>query len=144
MDPTTEPTISIEENPNPADLQLVWDMLIAHNASQAGPSNFQKLSILARNTNQEIIGGLNGYTFWHWLYIENFAIAENERGKKLGSRIIKAAEQEAIKRGCKSAHVDTFSFQALAFYQKHGYNIFGTLYNFPEPHQKYFLSKMLI
>lgn len=139
----TEATLSIEDNPNPDDLQKVWDMLIAHNAAQAGPANFQKICILARDTNNHIIGGMNGYTFWNWLYVENLAVLESQRGQNLGSKILKAAEAEARRRGCTAAYLDTFSFQALPFYEKQGYRIFGTLYDFPNGHHKYFVTKQL-
>jgi len=39
--------------------------------------------------------------------------------------------------------VDTLSFQALAFYQKQGYIVFGTLDQYPGEHKQYFLKKQL-
>ncbi|GET35341.1 putative N-acetylmannosamine-6-phosphate epimerase superfamily protein [Microseira wollei NIES-4236] len=48
------------------------------------------------------------------------------------------AESEAKKRGCHHCYLDKFSFQALGFYQKLGYQIFGILQDFPPGHQRYF------
>lgn len=45
---------------------------------------------------------------------------ESGRGKDIGTRIMLAAEDEAIKRGCIGSTLDTFSFQALGFYEKLG------------------------
>lgn len=53
------------------------------------------------------------------------------------------AEDEARKRGAKHAYLDTFSFQALDFYRKYGYEIFGELQDFPVGHQRYYLVKQL-
>jgi len=53
------------------------------------------------------------------------------------------AEEEARRRGCHSVHLDTLSFQALPFYQKHGYAVFGALENHPVGHTRYFLKKKL-
>ncbi len=55
--------------------------------------------------------------------------------------MLRAAEQEAVKRSCLHAHLDTFDFQALPFYQKQGYEIFGQLEDYPVGHKRYFLQK---
>ena len=53
------------------------------------------------------------------------------------------AEAEAIRRGCKNAHLDTLSFQALDFYKKYGYTVFGQLDGLPPGHSRYYLRKTL-
>lgn len=53
-------------------------------------------------------------------------------------------ESEAAKLGCKYAHLDTYSFEARPFYEKHGYTLFATLGNYPEGHSKHFLKKTLL
>ena len=54
---------------------------------------------------------------------------------------MRAAEQEARDRGCSHAHCDTYDFQALPFYQKLGYQVFGQLEDYPAGHTRYFLQK---
>jgi hypothetical protein len=44
-----------------------------------------------------------------------------------GRELIKREEIYAIERGCTDAYLDTFSFQARAFYEKLAYRVFGTL-----------------
>jgi hypothetical protein len=51
------------------------------------------------------------------------------------------AEDEARALGCVGVWLDTFSFQARGFYERHGYEVFGTLDEFPAPHQRFFLRK---
>ena len=53
------------------------------------------------------------------------------------------AEQEALRRGCHHAHLDTLDFQAPAFYEKLGYTLWGTLEDLPLGHQRYFYQKEL-
>ena len=53
------------------------------------------------------------------------------------------AEGEAMKRGCHAAWLDTFEFQARAFYERIGYSCFGTLPDFPKGSSRYFMSKAL-
>jgi hypothetical protein len=51
------------------------------------------------------------------------------------------AEEEAIRRGCCHAYLDTFDFQAPGFYRKLGYSEWGVLEDFPPGHQRIFLKK---
>jgi hypothetical protein len=53
-----------------------------------------------------------------------------------------SAEARALERGCHSAWVDTFSFQAPGFYPKLGYQAFGEL-DYPPGHKRIFLQKRL-
>jgi GNAT superfamily N-acetyltransferase len=73
-------------------------------------------------------------------------LPESLRGDGLGTEVLyqAEAEEEARKRGCTNAHLDTFDFQALSFYQKNGYGLFGKLDGYPTGHQRYFLTKRLI
>ena len=54
-----------------------------------------------------------------------------------------AAEACALGRGCFAAALDTHSYEALGFYQKRGYEVFGALEDCPPGHTKYFLRKRL-
>lgn len=54
------------------------------------------------------------------------------------------AENQARARGCSHVLVDTFSFQALPFYQKLGYQLQMSLPGFPHVGmQRHYLSKAL-
>lgn len=135
--------IEIEPNAELHDLEKVVKILRQFNAAAAGAANYQRLSVLARNDSGELIGGLLGETLWGWLLVETLAVDEAYRHSGLGSRLLGAAEAEARKRGCKSVYLDTYSFQALDFYRRRGYEVFGSLSDFPESHEKYFLWKRL-
>ena len=39
--------------------------------------------------------------------------------------------------------LDTFSFQARPFYERHGYRVVGTVPGFPHGHERYFMAKEL-
>jgi GNAT superfamily N-acetyltransferase len=71
-------------------------------------------------------------------------IEESLRGQGYGKKLIAAAEREAIARRCHNALLDTFSFQALEFYQRCGYEVFGTLEHFPTPHKRFYMRKSLM
>ncbi len=51
------------------------------------------------------------------------------------------AETEAMRRGCKWARLETFSFQARGFYEKLGYRVIGALHDFPPGGSVYWMRK---
>ena len=102
------------------------------------------ITIVMRNAEGKTIGGLSGSTNFGWLHIRLLAVDSTLCGKGYGSKLVNLAEEEAVSRGCTSAHLDTFSFQALPFYKKLGYEVFGTLDDYPTTHQRYYLKKRLV
>lgn len=102
----------------------------------------QTLNLVLKH-GEEIRAGLLGDTYWGWLYVSILWVREDLRGQGEGSRLLAEAERIAFERGCRDAHLETHDFQALGFYQKHGYQIFGQLEDLPQGHTKYFLNKKL-
>lgn len=135
--------IALTETPEPAAREAILRDLIAFNTGQAGPQDWRSLAMLARNAQGEVTGGLWTRTAWGWMYVELLFLPEDRRGSGLGSRLMRRAEDEAIRRGCRHAWLDTFSFQARGFYEKLGYRVFGTLDDYPAGHSRFFMSKSL-
>jgi len=127
--------------------QPAWDVIgggiSAFNAQQAGDDDGRNLCFVIRSARGEICGGVIGATYWDWLYINLMWIREDLRGQGYGARLLALAEEEGLRRGARQSHLDTFSVQALEFYRKFGYQVFGQLENFPAGHTRYFLSKDL-
>lgn len=136
-------TLTVEDSPDRADIDAFNQILFAHNVAQAGASESRPLAVFLRDESGKVVGGLNGRTYWGWLFVETFAIDQEARGQGYGTRLLAAAEEEARRRGCHGAFLDTFSFQALPFYEKQGYSVFGALDEFPRGHKRYFLQKPL-
>lgn len=91
----------------------------------------------------EFAGGLSGNLSYGWLFVDLLWVSEPARAQGYGKSLMEAAEETARAHGCRSAWLDTFSFQALAFYQKLGYVVFGELDDFPPGQRRYFLRKQL-
>jgi GNAT superfamily N-acetyltransferase len=101
------------------------------------------VQVYIRNKENKVVGGAIGLAFGGWLYISLLWIEESLRNKGNGTKLLKMTENEAVKLGCKHAHLDTYSFEARPFYEKNGYTLFATLENYPEGYSKYFLKKKL-
>jgi ribosomal protein S18 acetylase RimI-like enzyme len=124
-----------------------WDTiggsLNQYNNQQGGESHGKNLCFVLLTPEQEIVGGVIGETHWDWLYISLMWVKAELRGQGYGHRLLTLAEEEGRQRGAKNVYLDTFSFQAPDFYEKHGYKVFGQLDNFPVGHTRYYLTKEL-
>ena len=76
-------------------------------------------------------------------FLDLFHLPETLRGSGIGSRLLRAFEDEARRRGCRNAVLYTISFQAPDFYVKHGWTVFGQVPCDPPGTSRVFLSKDL-
>ena len=123
-----------------AEAEQIVRSLVSHNDAQAAPQRQQTLNVVARQ-GEQLVGGLLGFTNWGWLSVHILWVAQELRGRGVGRQLLLAAEAEARARGCCHAHLNTFSFQALGFYERLGYRVFGQLEDYPAGHTKYYLQK---
>jgi GNAT superfamily N-acetyltransferase len=135
--------IVVEEDPEPAQVQVLADGLSAHALPIVGRPGFRPIAVFARDQRGRIVGGIAATVNWQWLSINLVWVDEPLRGTGLGHRLLEAIEAAGRARGCTHAHLDTFSYQARPFYEKHGYELFATLDDYPEGHQRFFLRKKL-
>src|SRR5262245_56429467 len=136
-----ELTVSVDEKGDAEDIEAVEGIINRYSCEVMG-SDYQPLTVLLRDGEGRVVGGLCGKTEWGWLYVATLAIREEYRNRGYGTRLLRAAEAEAVARGCHDAYLDTFSFQARPFYEKRGYQVFGELEGFAE-HTRYFMRKPL-
>ena len=137
-------TPSVEEQPQPDDIQMLEDQLNAYNMRRAQAYDGRSLAIFLRDDQGHVVAGLSAYTWAGLCEVEIVWVPEELRGQGLGSRLLHAAEQEARARGCSLIVLSTYSFQAPAFYQKHGYTIAGQINDCPPGHTDYYFHKRLV
>ena len=129
--------------PTANEIDFINLALKKFNDEKVGPDNHELLNIVEYDENKNIIAGILGGTYWGWMHIDILWVDENFRKKGIGTQLLKAAEEEAIKRGCHSVHVDTMSWQAPVFYKKNGFTIISELNDIPQGNKKYHLIKNL-
>lgn len=125
------------------DEEIIFQGLLEYNLSKIEDKNPKDLGVFLLNENGEKIAGLVGNTHGNWLFIKYLWVSKELRGKNIGSQILKQAEKTARTRGCKYVFLDTFSFQAPAFYGKYGYKEVFVLENYPISGKRHYLTKML-
>ena len=118
--------------------------LYRYNVEQTGVADRTPIGAkLSDPASGKMLGGLWGRTELGLLFLDMFFLPETVRGQSHGGRLLSAIEQEARKRGCKQAVVETSSFQAPGFYKRHGYEEFGRVAFALPGHARIFLSKTL-
>ncbi|MGD8221525.1 GNAT family N-acetyltransferase [Pseudomonas thivervalensis] len=138
-------TLRIERTDTPTDeeRQAILAPLRAYNTAQTGGSAPELVAWLVRDEQGEIVGGLYGRVFFRWLYIELLVVPEQARGQGTGSTLMQMAEELAREKNCVGIWLDTFDFQAPAFYRKHGFTEIGQIDDYPPGHQRFFFQKRL-
>lgn len=133
--------ISIEADPGAPARELIDRGLDIFNEAKAGAADYRDLWVIARDDGGAPIAGLKARTFYGWMFVDWLWVSPEARGGGVGSALLAAAEAEARARGCAGAFLDTYSFQAPEFYEKHGYESFGRIDDFPPGHACIWLKK---
>jgi GNAT superfamily N-acetyltransferase len=126
-------------------LGAVYQGLGENTLEHCGPIELGRVvRVFLRDPDGKVVGGIDGLAFGGWVCIKIMWVAPALRSEGHGGRLLGRLEEEAVRLGCRNAHVDTYSFEARPFYEKHGYEMFATLDEFPPGHQKHFLRKRLV
>jgi len=131
---------------DPADIDVIHEIAsyLKSEIEHSRPGlKHQNVVLLAHDADDQLIGGVIGVINWSWFLIHVVWVAGHERGKGIGSALIKAAEEEARRQGCDRAHLSTHDFQAPAFYSRLGYSIFSVWDDYPAGSKMFHMKKPL-
>ena len=131
------------ENTESQKAQKIGELVRSYNRSKREAAESEPLNLYVEDDSGELLAGLVAETFGNWLEIEYLFVKEELRGQGIGSQLLQQAESEAKKRNCRFAFVNTYQFQAPAFYQKHGYQEVFTLKDYPCTGQRHYYQKDL-
>ncbi len=133
----------VEETKVARSAKAVLAGLRAYNTAKVGKTGYKRFCFTVQDDAGVMQGGLVGYTLWNGCFVEYFWLAEPCRGQGLGGALLARAEDFARARKCRHIYLDTFSFQGDGFYQKHGYEEFGRIEEFPPGERRLWLKKDL-
>lgn len=136
------PTLSVGERDGKLNDRLTEE-LVAFNTAATGAVDRDSFSVKVTDENGALVGGLAAWTWGGLCGIELLWVREASRKDGWGSRILRAAEAEARRRGCDRVAVSSFTFQAPGFYQRHGYVESGRTLGIPGGHEDVHLFKSL-
>ncbi|WP_317201007.1 GNAT family N-acetyltransferase [Janthinobacterium sp.] len=135
--------LSLEAEPGMDDIRVLLEGLTAFNAEKNAGAAPEYLLASVRDGAGVLAGGLFGATYLGWLQVQVVWLPDALRAHGHGRALMDLAEAEALRRGCARSFVETFSFQALGFYENCGYKIFSALADFPPGGARYALTKDL-
>ena len=138
-------TVRIEFEPflNEAARQFIVNGVDGYNIVTTSLPYYFPVNFVLRGERGDALGGVLGQLWGGWLQVSHLWVAEAARGVGHGTRLLENAEAHARSRGAVGATLETFSFQARPFYERLGYQVFGTLDGYPPGHTKFFLRKAL-
>ncbi|WP_417694996.1 GNAT family N-acetyltransferase [Pseudomonas sp.] len=139
-------TLRIErtDTPTAEDREAILVPLRAYNTAKTGGTVPELVAWLVRDEHSgETVGGLYGRVFFQWFYIELLVVPEQARGLGTGSTLMQMAEDFAREKNCVGMWLDTFDFQAPAFYRQLGFTEIGQIDDYPPGHQHFFFQKRL-
>jgi len=129
-------------DPTPDEVQYLEDRLYEFNSSATDIAGGELLAFFVRER-ERIVAGICGNTWGGTCELRQFWVDESQRHCGLGAKLFQAAEQEARRRGCTQIVLMTFSFQAPAFYQRHGFEVLAAIDDHPRGHQNFLMRKRL-
>ncbi|WP_277982711.1 GNAT family N-acetyltransferase [Sphingomonas faeni] len=135
--------ITIPDSPSETDREAISAPLRAYNIRQAGDPRIRPVAIMLTDERGDHVGGLWGKCVYDWLFVELLAVPEQYRGGSYGKALMSEAEGIARANGCVGIWLDTHEFQARGFYEKLGFEVFGTLDDHPIGQKLIFLQKRL-
>jgi ribosomal protein S18 acetylase RimI-like enzyme len=92
--------------------------------------NHEELSFVFEEDG-EIIGRIVGYIHWDHLQVDLFCVNDDVQSKGIGSILLGHMEEIARAENCHYVLLETMSFNAPRFYEKHGYQVLAAIADSP-------------
>lgn len=131
---------------SPEEALAVRTNLIQFNArfiAEDLQQNYEEINLHIKDEHGELAGGINSVFCWNWIEVDILWIDDRFRGRGYGSRLLQEIETIAREKQCTFIKLNTFSFQAPAFYRKHGFQEITRIDDAPRGHQHYYFVKYL-
>jgi GNAT superfamily N-acetyltransferase len=112
--------------------QRLRDEIGRFNLETTGIAEFHELLRAHYDDNGDLLAGVYGWSWGGTCWIEALWVRKDVRRRGVGSRLLAAAEEEARRHGCEQLALDTHTFQAPAFYERHGFEVVGVLADYPK------------
>ena len=139
----TELTWRMEHRADRHTIEALRRQLVAYNVDHAHVDEGLDLGVFIHDAQDQLVGGIAGRVWGQVLEVSFLWLHPDLRGLGYGKRLIETLKETARAQGCRLAVLDTFSFQAPAFYQRLGYEVFGSADGYPDGHRKLFFRKDL-
>jgi N-acetylglutamate synthase-like GNAT family acetyltransferase len=123
--------------------EIIDEGIVEVERLQVDPAEPQWFQMVARDSGGKIIAGSAAKFHHDVLEVDTLWVEEALRGTGMGRELLGRVEAHGRKLGARIAWLETKSWQARPFYEKHGYAVFGELPFLGGRHAHYFMRKDL-
>ncbi len=131
-----------EPDPDPLDVEFLETQIRREASAAMGLGDEVELAIFVRDAGT-VVAGISGWTWGDCCELQSLWVEPSLRGRGLATRLIAAAEAEAVARGCTQTVHFTYDFQARALYERTGYQLIGRVEDFPAGTEALWFHKRL-
>ncbi len=136
--------ILTQDPPEASGLAAVDEGLDAFNESAAPLHEVRPLACVAESAQLGVVGGAVGRLWVNCAELQQLWVQEGMRSQGLGRHLLEAFEKAARDRGAEELFLETFGFQAPAFYERCGFVRESTNPHYPHGISKHRYFKRLI
>ena len=136
--------ITFDPKPSLEDIGVLNTGLSAYAKEKKDLDPIEPFAFFVKDQKGQILAGCSGDIIYGCLYTGSLWVSESIRGKGVGTRLLKAAEQFALEKGCTMATINTMDWEALEFYQSLGYKVDLAREGYKNNSTFYFLKKELV
>ena len=134
----------VTHNVSQQDIAEIHSKLKAYNLSRREASKEIPIGVFLEDENGVKKAGLTGEIYGNWLCIKYLWVSAELRNQGFGSKLQQKAEADALSQGARYVFVDTFDFQAPAFYRKQCYQEVFRLFDYPYTGERCYYIKHLV
>ena len=121
----------VEDSPDPADLALLEDHVVAAAIAAAGVGDDREFGIFVRDDEGQILAGISGLVWGACCELQAMWVHSSLRGRGLARELMTAAEDEARRRGCDLVEFRAYDLLAHGLYERLGYETVGVIEGHP-------------
>ena len=132
------------DRPDPADVAILEDRVIAATVRATGHADARELAVLLRDEDGSLRAGVYGWTWGGCCELQYLWVDEPWTGRGVGRALVAAAESEARRRGCGQVVLFTFDSQAGSLYPRLGYELVGSVAGYPAGGTAHWFQKRLV
>jgi GNAT superfamily N-acetyltransferase len=120
----------VESQPDPLDLALLEERLVAAAVAAAGVGEEQEFGIFVRDDGR-VVAGASGSIWGDCCQVHAVWVDDHLRGRGLARALMAEAEAEARQRGCRLVMGLTYEVLTADFYDRLGYRTVGVIDDCP-------------
>jgi len=114
-------TVVVGEADATLDERLTRELDVVNRSRTPEVPEQRELTVRVLDAGGALLGGVSGWTWDEAAGIGLTWVDDSARGRGVGTEMLAAFETEASARGARRVFVTSFTFQAPAFYERHGY-----------------------